>query len=286
MITKQFLETYPLLRKYSVVFDKLSHSQWGTKGAMSNLSKPALNLFCKNCQGLQTFNMENDFEHFSVDSPIRHSPVNKIFEMRYLCASCGQYRYTFYVEFGIDKTPKEDARTFSGWIRKIGQLPPWEIDIDRNLERALGDDKELYKKGLVCESQSYGIGSYAYFRRITENIIDELLNSISDLIDEKDKKQYEQALEKVKKTRVTEEKIELVQDLLPLSLQPNGLNPLKSLHSALSDGIHNKTDEECLELADTIKIVLTYLLEEIKNRRNRAKQFSEKMKKLLKQKQA
>jgi len=286
MITKQFLETYPLLRKYPVTFDKLSHSQFGTKGAIYNLPKPALNLFCKNCQGLQTFNMENDFEHFSSNAPLRESPLDKILEMRYLCASCGQYRYTFYIEFGVDRTPKEDARTFSGWIRKIGQSPPWEIDIDRTLERTLCDNKELYKKGLVCESQSYGIGSYAYFRRITENIIDELLNSIFDLIDEKDKKQYEQALEKVKKTRVTEEKIELVQDLLPLSLQPNGLNPLKSLHSALSDGIHNKSDEECLELADTIKTVLTYLLEEIKNRGARAKQFSEKMKKLLKQKQA
>lgn len=286
MITKQFLETYPLLRKYPVTFDKPSYSQFGTRGTIYDLPKPALNLFCKNCRGLQTFNMENDFEHFSLKTNMPlSSPVGKILEMRYLCASCGQYRYIFYIEFGVDRKPKEDAQTFSGWIRKIGQSPPWEIDIDRTLERALGNDKELYKKGLVCESQSYGIGSYAYFRRITENIIDELLNSISDLIDEKDKKQYEQALEKVKKTRITEEKIELVQDLLPLSLQPNGLNPLKLLYSALSDGIHNKSDEECLELADTIKTVLIYLLEEIKNRGNRTKQFSEKMKKLLKQKQ-
>ncbi|KKQ95555.1 MAG: hypothetical protein UV74_C0001G0057 [Candidatus Woesebacteria bacterium GW2011_GWB1_43_14] len=284
MITKQFLETYPLLRKYPITFDKLSHSQWGTKGAICNLPKPALNLFCKKCQSMQTFNMENDFEHFAVDSPVRHSPVGKIFEVRYLCAGCGQYRHTFYIEFGVDRAPKGDARTFSGWIRKIGQLPPWEIDIDKNIEKALGDDSVLYKKGLICESQSYGIGSYAYFRRITENIIDELLNSISDLIDEGDKEKYEQALEKVKKTRVTEEKIELVQDLLPLSLQPNGLNPLKSLHSALSAGIHNKTDEECLELAETIKEVLIYLLEEIKNRKNRAKEFTERMKRLLKQK--
>jgi hypothetical protein len=291
MITKQFLETYPLLRKLPITFERLYHQSRGSiRGTYINsLPKPALNLFCKNCNGLQTFNMENEFEHFSLrkNLPLQsYSLVGKILEMRYLCASCNQHRYTFYIEFGTDKTPREDAKTFSGWIRKIGQSPPWEIDIDKSLERALGNDKELYKKGLVCESQSYGIGSYAYFRRITENIIDELLNSISDLIDKKDKEQYEQALEKVKKTRVTEEKIELVQDLLPLSLQPNGLNPLKSLHFALSDGIHNKSDEECLELADTIKIVLTYLLEEIKNRGNRAKQFSEKMKKLLKQKQA
>lgn len=281
MITKQFLETYSLLRKYPVVFDKLNHTQFGTKGAITNLPRPPINLYCNMCTNVQTFNMENGYTHFAVDRPVAHSPIGKVFEMRYLCASCNGFRYTFYVEFGLDKAPASDSQTFSGWIRKIGQSPPWEIDIDKNLERTLGKDSDLYKKGLVCESQSYGIGSYAYFRRITENILDELLSSISSLIDPSEKEKYDQALEKVKKTRVTEEKIELVQDLLPASLQPNGINPLKSLHSSLSDGIHNKTDEECLELADSIKTTLIYLVEVIRTRNEQAKTFTDKMKKLL-----
>jgi hypothetical protein len=289
MITKQFLETYPLLRKLPVTFERVYHTQYGgIKGTyINNLPKPAINLYCKICNSLQTFNMENDFEHFSLKSGLsfeKYTPLGKILEARYLCASCNQHRYTFYIEFGTDKTPKKDAETFSGWIRKIGQSPPSEINIDKNLEKELGKEASLYKKGLVCESQSYGIGAYAYFRRITETTIDELLDSITNLIDEQDKEEYEKALEKVKKTRVTEEKIELVQDLLPSSLKPDGYNPLKALHAALSDGIHNKTDEECLELADTIRTVLVYLLEEIRNHKERSKRFSERMKKLLKEK--
>lgn len=291
IITKQFLETYSILRKLTVTFEKLGYVQGGIRGtSLTNLSKPPLNLDCKVCRNSQTFNMENDFEHYSVNINILNrsleslTPIGKILEMRYLCASCSSYRYTYYLEFGIDKAPREDSQTFTGWVRKIGQSPPWEIDIDKNLEKALGEDADLYKKGLVCESQSYGIGSYSYFRRITENIIDELLSSISNLIEERDKDKYQQALEKVKKTRITEEKIELVQDLLPSSLQPNGINPLKSLHSALSDGIHNRTDEECLELADTIKTILIFLLEEIRSRNDKAKVFTEKMKRLLERK--
>lgn len=284
MITKQFLETYPLLRKYTVTFDKVVHFAGGNRGTIANLPRPPINLYCQNCEGMQTFNMENSYENYSVDSPFRHSPVGKIFELRYKCASCNDFRYFFFIELGIDRAPDKDSQTFTGWVRKIGQSPPWEIDINKSLEKALGKDSTLYKKGLVCESQSYGIGSYAYFRRITENIIDELLRSISGLIDQDDQEKYQSAIEKVKKTRVTEEKIELVQDLLPTSLQPNGINPLKSLHSALSDGIHNKTDEECLELADSIKTILTYLLEEIRTRGDKAKIFTDKMKKLLGQK--
>lgn len=281
MITKQFLETYPLLRKYTVTFNKVFVYAGGSRGTISNLPQSPINMYCRNCQSMQTFNMENGYENFSVDSPFRHSPVGKIFELRYKCASCGEFRYFFYVEFGIDKIPDKDSQTFSGWIRKIGQCPPWEIDINKSLEKALGKDSELYKKGLICESQSYGIGSYAYFRRITENMVDELLNSISTLIDPNDLKQYQEALEKVKKTRVTEEKIELVQDLLPSSIQPDGINPLKTLHSALSDGLHNKTDEECLALADNIKTTLTYLIDVIRTKNEQANNFTDKMKKLL-----
>jgi len=43
----------------------------------------------------------------------------------------------------------------------------------------------------------------------------------------------------------------------------NGHNPLTLLHSALSDGIHAKTDEECLELATSIRLVLIELADRI-----------------------
>jgi hypothetical protein len=43
----------------------------------------------------------------------------------------------------------------------------------------------------------------------------------------------------------------------------NGHNPLTLLHSAVSEGLHEHTDEECLELATTIRVVLTDLAERI-----------------------
>ena len=145
MITKTFLETYPLLKKLTVTYERIYFGQYGGGGGTSitRISRPPINLHCKICSNLQTFNMENGFEHFSTQNPHREQPIGKIFEMRYLCASCKQYRYIFYIEFGIDRKPNEDSQTFSGWVRKIGQSPPWEIDIDGNLERALGDELEL-----------------------------------------------------------------------------------------------------------------------------------------------
>ncbi len=135
---------------------------------------------------------------------------------------------------------------------------------------------------MACEANSYGIGAYAYFRRITEDIIDELLNSISDLIEsEKDKEKYKEVLKQVKETKFTEKKIQLVKELLPASLRVDGVNPLKALHDALSVGLHGKNDEECMDQAEIIRKVLIYLINQIVGTKQAKKSFTEGLKKIL-----
>jgi hypothetical protein len=57
--------------------------------------------------------------------------------------------------------------------------------------------------------------------------------------------------------------IDQIKGAIPQSLLINGQNPLMLLHSALSEGIHNKSDEECLELATSIRLVLIELADRI-----------------------
>ena len=89
------------------------------------------------------------------------------------------------------------------------------------------------------------------------------------------------ALEKTKQTIVTRDKIDLVKDLLPPSLRPNGMNPLGVLHKVLSEGLHDKSDEDCLDLAISIKNILVYLINQIIRSKEEAKKFTESMRKLL-----
>jgi hypothetical protein len=189
----------------------------------------------------------------------------------YQCQSCRE----FTRQFDVYISPNLD------YVYKFGQYPEWEIQMDKNLENTLGKHSKTFRKGLVCESQGYGIGAFAYYRRITEEIIDELLNSISDLIEEQHKADYRIALEKTKQTRVTQEKIDLVKDLLPSILKPNGMNPLGVLHSELSEGIHAETDQACLENANHIKSILTFLINQIILSKESSKGFTESMKSLL-----
>jgi len=55
--------------------------------------------------------------------------------------------------------------------------------------------------------------------------------------------------------------IEIIKPGVPQALLIDGHNPLTLLHNALSEGLHAQTDEDCLALATSIRVVLTELVE-------------------------
>ena len=277
MPDKEFLESYALYRKFKVDLEEEA----------DNIPMPRINLYCKNCKSMQTFVLtdkkdrfgltltriarSNALTEFPVEVPIDNPSSGEILNIIYTCVGCGKSKQSYSIKIGEDRD----------YVMKVGQYPPWEISVDKNLKKILREHEETYKKGLTCESQGYGIAAYAYYRRIVEEIIDELLESITDLISVEDKEKYIKALEEAKKSHNAQDKIAIVKDFLPPILMPEGNNPLKLLYSQLSGGIHSLSDEECLEKASYIRNILLFLVKEIINRRNSSKEFTDSLKGLL-----
>jgi hypothetical protein len=261
-MNKEFLEEYSLFRKFECQIPQ----------TMNRIPKPPINMTCRNCGSVQTFNMVNDYYEFKGYSnpPSGDEKVRLVYQ----CQSCRSFSRQFQVYISPDLD----------YVYKFGQYPEWEIKMDKNLEKTLGKHSKTFRKGLVCESQGYGIGAFSYYRRITEEIIDELLESIVELVESDKQTEYKAALDKTKKTRVTQEKIDLVKDLLPTILRPSSMNPLGVLHSELSEGLHAETDEKCLENASHIRDILTFLINQIIQSKESAKQFTSSMKSLLEKK--
>jgi hypothetical protein len=261
-MNKEFLEEYSLFRKLECEIPT----------TVNHIPRPPINMSCNNCGSVQTFNMINNYSDFTNYS--NPPSADQKVRLLYKCQSCKDFTRQFqvYISANLD------------YIYKFGQYPEWEIKMDKNLQKTLGKHSKTFRKGLVCESQGYGIGAFSYYRRITEEIIDELLDSIVELVETENQTKYKAALEETKKTRVTQEKIDLVKDLLPSILRPSGMNPLGVLHSELSEGLHAETDEECLENASHIKDILTFLINQIIQSKESAKQFTSSMKSLLEKK--
>lgn len=261
MPNKQFLEQYPLYRKFPIDLPYFAHQ----------LEEPSVHLWCEHCKSEQTFVLTNKYGFQKTPgADIRGA----ILDADFLCAGCGNFNRHFYIK--LDGYAKS--------LTKVGQYPAWEIEMDKNLATLLGAYSDFYKKGLICESQGYGIGAFAYYRRIVETIIDELLESVTDLVSEIDRPKYLEALKKTKQTIVAKEKIELVKDLLPEILRPNNQNPLGLLHDFLSVGLHAGSEEQCLENAQHIREILVFLVNQIIRSKSSSKQFTDSMKKLLEKK--
>jgi hypothetical protein len=259
MPNRIFLETYPLYRKFKV----------NLPAYLFQMEKPAIHMPCEICKSEQTFNMVNKYDE---NNPEEYpASGGQIIRALYLCSSCHQFNRWFFIS--TDPNGK--------FIMKVGQYPPWEISMDRNLEKMLGAHADYYRKGLTCESQGYGIGAFAYYRRIVEQIIDQLLIDITELIPAEEHEHYIEALGKVKNAIVAQDKIKLVKDLLPKTLRPEGINPLSILHEILSKGLHSQDEEECLELAMNLREPLVFLVNEIIARKSSAKVFTESMRKFL-----
>jgi hypothetical protein len=231
-------------------------------------------MYCPTCGSGQTFNMINEFGEGPF--PANISTIGQTARAIYRCSSCmGFYRY-FLLRFD-----KDEKGTF---VAKAGQDPPMEITPEPTLEKALGKSAGLYKKGMECESQGYGIGAFSYYRRVVEEITDDLLNSISDLIVGEERAKYLEALEQVKKEHIATNKIKLVKDLLPATLRPQNANPLAILYEALSVGIHEESDELCIELAMHIREVLEYLISQVTAYKEAGKKLTPAMQKILEKK--
>ena len=72
-----------------------------------------------------------------------------------------------------------------------------------------------------------------------------------------------EALEEAKKETSFTKALNATKGAVPETLRIKGHNPMTLLHHALSDGLHDKTDEECLERAHNVRVVLASLAERL-----------------------
>ena len=268
MFPAELFETYPLYKKHFAKFDN-NHSR---------SPFPRISIYCESCRTERSHGATIHATDLGVNPVVMFPPLEsdlqtktRLITVYYSCLHCAAASVCFVIELNRELT----------WVRKLSQIPPLHVMKNRYLLKLIGAYDELYQKGLSCEIHGYGIGAFVYYRRIVELIIDRLINLISEVFTEEDKVKYRQVFDDIRKSTVADEKIKLVKDLLPNSLRPDGYNPLGALYSALSEGIHGRSDEDCLQSAQTIRFVLTYLVDQVNTNREISTEYVSAMKELL-----
>ncbi len=128
----------------------------------------------------------------------------------------------------------------------------------------MGEDYPIFIKGLKCEKQGFGIAAFAYYRRVVDNQKGRLITKILEVAQKLDAKpEMIGKLEQASKATQFSRAVDTIKDAIPESLLVDGRNPLKLLYTALSIGLHEESDEKCLEMAHSIRMVLSDLAERI-----------------------
>jgi hypothetical protein len=252
MSWKQFLESCPPGRLTMV-------TEAGTrKGTQYSWEFAALEveLYCPICDGLRFFTGAADRE---VVAPLSGGETF----LRFVCRNCCRTSKVIAVHFQRDDTTAT-ATSIGGRAFKLGESPPFGPHTSSRVITLIHPDLDLFLKGRRAESQGMGIGAFAYYRRVVENQKNRLLDEIKRAslrvgVDSAVITLLDEAMAETQFSKA----VDLVKDAVPQALKIDNHNPLTLLHSALSEGLHGQTDEICLELATTIRIVLTDLAERL-----------------------
>lgn len=168
-------------------------------------------------------------------------------------------------------------------VQKIGQYPPLSIRISKPLEKNLGEaSASLYKKALINRNEGYGLGAVSYIRRVVEDKTDELIEAVAKLaesykIDTKTVEAIRAA--KVKKTTY-DDKLKIASTVMPESLLIEGVNPLEVLYGLVSVGLHDLTEEQCIDIADEGKRAFEFTFANLRAETDERKDFADTIKRL------
>jgi len=245
----KFLETFPLGKKFAGQFPT----------TVEGYQCPAIHLWCEKCKREQTFNERKRARPGPVAGTaldFGSMSVGRTSFLVYLCAACGWPR-SFLVEVGdITETHSPTYSAHAKWIRKLGQSPPWRMEISKEVEKALGDLAGLYRKGFECEGESFGIGALAYYRRIVEDFVLVLLEQKAKRLEGEELAAFQAMRAALDQNWTGSDAIDLAKSELPPEVRPGDANPLTLLYASLSEGLHVQSDEESVERAPEARELL------------------------------
>lgn len=219
---------------------------------------PPLRLLCssESCGGDRTFRAEQGIQGAGGDSHW----VRLV--LAYKCRSCETEQKLYFLlsqpNYVNNHVPIE--------IRKVGEWPPFGAWVPPRLLKIVGPDQDLFLKGKRAEGLGLGIGAFGYYRRVVERQKSRLIEQIQKVAVRMSAPPAVVAtLESAKNETQFAKAVQIVGNAIPEQLLIKSHNPLTLIHDALSKGLHSESDEECLQLAHDIRVLLVELVTRVDN---------------------
>jgi hypothetical protein len=246
----EFLAKGPLYTHYSIPKDV-------AEGI--TLFPETIELFCAGvCQKEQTFECTHRYAGRGSLNDLGWGQL-----VEYSCRNCKEKKQKYWYVWRND----------GFW--KVGQVPELQEWIEPNLNTALGQSKNLYRKAIRSRSFGFGIGAVSYLRRIIEDTTELLMDLLREEKWEEWSAQEREQFEQARKTYQYSQKIDYAAGkILPPKAFANGRDSFAALHDVTSSGLHGKTEEECLQIFDRCNLIFTHTFRILNQHKQEREEFA------------
>lgn len=191
-----------------------------------------------------------------------------------LIAQCARqsthFQHYFFLVDSSPTTKPDGSVGYKRTIQKIGQHPSFaDLNLPKVKKYAPVLDKKLLSelnKAIGLASHDVGVGAYVYLRRVFEALVEEAHQLAAQDVgwDE----------EPYLRSRMSE-RIDMLRTHLPSFLVEN-----PNMYSLLSKGVHEMTEEECLEHFNALRLGIELILDEKLEQREKERKITEAKKAL------
>ena len=249
----EFLESTP--PNQLVLISNLAESNSGMVSQTMNAPKLRLHCTDDSCNGVRFFRCVD----IASEGNRLTEGQNSHFYVTYRCSNCRKTEKIFSLAARVHKNGGSLGQCY-----KFGEYPPYGPPVPPRLIKLIGPDRDEFLKGRRCENQGLGIGAFTYYRRVVENQKDRILEQIVKVSEKIDAPQVNiDRLREAQRETQFSKALDMAKDVMPQSLLIDTHNPILLLHRALSRGVHELTDSECLDLASSVRAVLGELSERL-----------------------
>jgi hypothetical protein len=238
-------------------------------------------MHCKSAYGGCTGRLFGDAKKeniYPTSAGVNDRPYDAV--LRYQCEACGWVVKSYSIRFW---EIAESSEMFGlADVQKLAEWPPFAPRTPARVTSLIGTDRDLFLKGRRAEIEGMGIGAFSYYRRIIETQKNRLLDAIIRVARHIGATaQTIELLEDAKKETQFSRAVDDVRDAIPPALFIRGYNPLTLLHGALSKGLHNGSDEECLCAATDIRLILVAFAEKLEEAMRDERELDEAVNRIM-----
>ena len=303
-----FLTEYPLYKEFLAV-EKYEPSYGGYTDPIE-LQGQTFDYFCELENDIKTFELTipEITEGFWSEKPGHVIPkelLNDLQKLYYvehfygICKSCKKNRIEFLLKvWSDDKIPNGKIPSLSRvigntkngieeikpniYIQKLGIYPEIKPLINKSISKYFDrETNNWYFKAIKSLNENFGIGAFAYFRRIVEKELIKIINDLS-LIESEDSIKIKELLNKYNKTEKIYLIYENIFEFLPHSLKGLNDNPFQILYQQTSKGLHNLSEQECLKRANNINQLLEFVIKKMNEEKSEILKIRQVIKELKK----